>query len=73
MPTVDKHCADIIAANNGVYPGDEHLPPVVRITQYDNAFGGVGVDFGLDYEGEDNYQPSDFIRNPRIYFERKTT
>lgn len=66
MATVGKELADEIAANNGVYKTDT---PVRLIIQYDNAWEGQG--YGLVYEGGPNrYTPSEYIRSPRVYFQR---
>ena len=65
MPTVGKRIADELKARNGYYSDD---PRVVRIVEYDNAFGGVS--YGLEYEGQGiTYVESPYIRNPRVYFE----
>lgn len=70
MSTVSKEIADTMIANNGVYPGDEHLPPCVRIVEYTNAFGS-GQSYGLEYEGEKGkYAESPYIRNPKTYWEK---
>lgn len=66
MSTVTKEIADKIIANNGRY-GDD--PIVTSIIEYDNAWGGVG--YGLNTRGRDIYTASPYIRNPRIYWERK--
>lgn len=69
MSTVSKHIADICIAGNGIYPGDENIPPVVLIIEYDNAHGGKG--YGLVYEGQTSvYTPSEYVRNPRVYWRR---
>lgn len=69
MPTVNKAIADRCIAGNGYYPGD-HIR-VIRVTEYDNAYGGVS--YGLDYEGTLGrpYSESEFVRNPRVYWEAK--
>lgn len=64
MPTVDKKLADQLKDQDGYYSDD---PRVVLITEYDNAFGGVG--YGLTYQGQPNrYTESEFVRNPRVYW-----
>lgn len=70
MTISDKKEIDHIIANNGVAnPTDT---PFSRITQYDNAWGGIG--YGCDFVGEGHrYTPSEFVRNPRIIFERDET
>lgn len=65
MPTVGKTLADVIRAGNGYYSDD---PRVTSIIEYDNAWGGIG--YGLNYSGQpDRYTSSDFVRNPRVYWE----
>ena len=73
MSTVDKAFADNLKLHSGYYEGnsDNSLgdnPRCVEITEYDNAFGGVG--YGLTFEGQTNrYTPSEFVRNPRRYWQ----
>lgn len=65
MATVDKRLADILIANNGYYEDD---PRIVRIIEYDNAFGGVS--YGLEHVHEvGKYAESEFVRNPRVYWQ----
>lgn len=72
MATVSKDLADTMIANNGVYPGDEHLPPCVRIIEYTNSFGS-GQSYGLEYKGQEGkYSASQFVINPKVYWERPT-
>lgn len=67
MATVDKELADRLVALNGQFMDD---PRVARIVEYDNAWGGVG--YGMEYEWEvGRYSESEFVRNPRVYWERK--
>lgn len=71
MGTVALKQAEILKANNGVFPGDEHLPPVVLIVEYSNAFNGAPA-YGLVYKGMQNpYVPSDYVRNPRVWWQRE--
>jgi hypothetical protein len=64
MSTVSKEIADRVIA--GEYPLDEW----VRIIEYDNAFGGVG--YGLENAHTiGRYSPSEYVINPRIYWEAK--
>lgn len=64
MATVNKEIADKIAA--GEYPEDG----ATRIVEYDNAFGGVGYGVTFEHDPIDKYtRPTEFIRNPRIYWE----
>lgn len=73
MSTVDKAFADNIAKHGGYYNGDSDNsmgdnPRCVLITEYDNAWGGVG--YGLTFEGKANrYEASEFVRNPRTYWQ----
>jgi hypothetical protein len=68
MPTVNKDIAYKVILGNGMYPGD-HMR-VVRVTEYDNMFGGVS--YGLDYEGWGHaYGPSPYVQDPRIIWEYK--
>lgn len=71
MSTIDtRSIIDTIIAGNGVYPGDEHLPPVVRIVEYQNAWGGIC--WGTEIERErGRYRPSQYVINPRVIWERK--
>lgn len=75
MGTVDKVFADNLVKHNGYYNGDSDNslgdnPRCIEITQYDNAFGGVG--YGLTFEGQKNvYTPSEFVGNPRCYWKYK--
>lgn len=65
MATVDKAMADQIKAANGYYADD---PRVMRIVEYDNAWGGVG--YGIEYGHQiGKYSPSEYVRNPRVYFQ----
>ena len=63
MPTVGKAIADKIKAGNGHYADDTR---VLRIVEYDNAFGGVS--YGLEYSPKRVYLESPFVMNPRDYF-----
>ena len=66
MSTLGKKQADEIAA--GKYAEDGW----VRIVEYDNAWGGVSYGCVTDYQDIDTYmRPTDFVKNPRIYWERK--
>lgn len=72
MATFDKAGADNLVKGNGYYNGDSDNslgdnPRCVEITEYDNAFGGIG--YGITFEGRENvYIPSEFVRNPRSYW-----
>lgn len=73
MATADKDFADNLARNQGYYDGDSDNdmgdnPRCVEITEYDNAFGGIG--YGLTFDGQQNvYTPSEYVRNPRQYWQ----
>lgn len=72
MSTVDKAFADKMVACSGVmYPDDPFEPPVNRIVEYTNAWGKKA--YGMTFDGQDinkyMYQ-SEYIQNPRIYWER---
>jgi hypothetical protein len=67
MTTVDKNFADELVKLNGQYVTD---PQIMRIVEYDNAWGGVG--YGLEYKSNfGKYIESEYIQNPRIYWEKK--
>lgn len=68
MATVSKDLADKIAANDGYYSDD---PRVLRIIEYENAFDSRKA-YGIEYEGQvGKYRPSDFVINPKTYWEAK--
>lgn len=66
MPTVSKSIADEIIAGDGYYETD---PLVVRIVEYTDQGGKLA--YGLEYQGQfGKYgEQSQFIRNPRIYWQ----
>lgn len=72
MTTVDKEFADNLKANQGYRNGDDDNtlgdnPRCIEITEYDNAWGGVG--YGLTFEGQRNrYTLSEYVMNPRCYW-----
>lgn len=71
MSTVDKDFADKVVAAKGVlFPEDPFEPPVDKIVKYTNAWGGEA--YGLIFAGQNpsKYSPSEFVRNPEVYFER---
>lgn len=71
MPTVSKALVDKMIAHNGVYPGDEELPPCVRIIRYKNCFNG-NYAYGIEYEGQEgNYASSPYVIDPEVYWERE--
>lgn len=73
MSTVDKAFADKMVACDGVmYPDDPFEPPVTRIVEYSNAWGGTG--YGMTFRGQDPekyMRESEFIKQPRIYWEAR--
>jgi hypothetical protein len=70
VSTLAIDTANLIRQHNGVYPGDEHLPPIVLLVEYDNAWGGVG--YGTVREGELNRYAIEthWVRNPRVWWRR---
>lgn len=71
MSTINsKEIIDKIIAGNGIYPGDEHCSPIVRIVEYTNAWGGTC--WGTETQRElGKYHPTEFVRNPKVIWERK--
>jgi len=68
MATVSKDLADTIARNDGRYSDD---PRVLRIIEYTNAWGKLA--YGLEYPGQEvKYYPSEYVINPRVYWEAKS-
>ena len=65
MATVDKEIADRIVA--GEFPEDNAR----KIVEYDNAFGGVGYGVIFGDDDPDRYHETMFVRNPRLYWEKK--
>ena len=68
MATVSKKIADDIIA--GKYVEDDGMP--LRIVEYDNAWGGVS--YGVEHHEYElgRYKASQYISNPRVYWERKS-
>jgi hypothetical protein len=67
MATIsNKGLVDDIIKGNGVYQGD---PLVYSIVEYQSAFGGTC--YGLNYTPENQYLASEYVREPKIIFERK--
>lgn len=65
MATVGKKLADKLVANDGYYADD---PRVVRIVEYDTAWGGVA--YGLEYSHDvGRYLESAYVLNPRVYWQ----
>ena len=68
MSTINKAYADIIKSQDGYYADD---PRVLRITEYENAFNGA-LAYGVEYRKPfGRYAASEFVINPRIYWEAK--
>jgi hypothetical protein len=67
MPTVSKPIADAVIAGNGFYPGDEHLPPVTKIVQYRDNWGGTD-NLGLIRadEPQDRYETAPDCHDPKV-------
>jgi len=73
MSTIDhKWIIDLIIEGNGIYPGDEGLPPVVKIVEYTNAWDKQT--YGTICEGQplDLYRETQFVRNPKTIWTRRT-
>jgi len=65
MGTVSERIAKQIAENDGHYCDD---PRVARIVEYTNSWGGLA--YGLEYAHEiGRYAESEFVRNPRVYWQ----
>lgn len=77
MATVDKSFADRLIAGHGWIDEFDHdapdNPPAVRITEYTDVGGKKAYGVVFDGHGDlDKYQyASEFIQNPRIYWERE--
>lgn len=73
MATVGKVFADcIVAANGALYPDDLNEPVIQRIVEYTNMAGHKA--YGITFTGEDQeiyMHASEYIIDPKIYFERK--
>lgn len=67
MGTVSKDIADNII--QGKYVSEDGWP--IRIVEYTNAWGELayGVEHAEHERGK--YSPSEYVRNPRVYWERK--
>jgi hypothetical protein len=71
MATVSsKDIVDEIIAGNGLYPGDEAGPRVVKVVEYNNQFNG-DLAWGLIYEGEylGRYHNAPACHNPKTIWE----
>ena len=71
MGTVDKHVADLIISQNGIYADD---PPVEQVIQYKNRWGGesYAILYVQDVQHE-RYRESDYVREPKIIWQRNVT
>lgn len=71
MSTLNQEVCQKIIANNGVYPGDERLPPTVMVITYNNRFNG-----GLEWasiradESATRYEDSPACKNVQVYWTR---
>lgn len=65
MATVDKSIADRIVA--GEFPEDDAR----KIIEYDNVWGGIGYGVIFGEQDPDLYRETEFVRNPRLYWEKK--
>lgn len=70
MATVDKKIADEIVEGNGYYSND---PRVHMIIEYDNAWGGQGYGLVYDIRQSIHYAPSEYVHNPRVYWQADPT
>ena len=69
MATVSKTTADKLIADDGYYSTD---PRVHRIVEYTNAWGGTA--YGIEYSHEvGKYHESEYVINPRVYWEVKNS
>lgn len=77
MATIDsKDFIDRLIAGNGLLDGeleDYDNPPAIKIVEYTNAYGTVT--WGVVFKGEsgkNRYEiPTDYVRNPKVIWERK--
>lgn len=69
MPTVSKKIADLIVANNGVYPGDHEV--CVKILKYGNIFDGADA-YKLIYHKDDQKYIENHLacRWKEVYWQR---
>jgi hypothetical protein len=72
MNTVNREFADQIARTHGDGDLDAPFkPPITRVIEYANAWGNLA--YGVTHEGQDQdvyLRATDFIINPRIFWER---
>lgn len=64
MGTISKKIADDVIA--GLY--DDDRP--VKIVKYTDAWGGEAYGLICAHENPDRYAPSEYVRNPSLYWER---
>ena len=79
MATVNKKFADELIAGNGFHPsspedGAPDNPPAVKIVEYDNVFDrkSYGVVFAHDRDPMRYERTTEYVRNPRVIWERST-
>ena len=49
---------NILIENNGFYPGDENRPPVTKIVEYRNQWGGKSTAIVYQNENQNRYEES---------------
>lgn len=73
MPTINDRAAvdRLIAANGHNDPLDDPSgdPPVMRITQYRNAWGGTAYGLVYPHQDRDLYRESEAVQEPRVIFD----
>lgn len=68
MSTIPLEIAETLKQHNGVFPGDEHLPPVTVIVEYLNNWGTLS--YKMLREGQRLPEESDFFHRPRVWWSR---
>ena len=59
MSTIDnKGIIDTLIKNNGVWPGDEDKPPVTKIVEYTNQWGGLSTAVVYKTDNQNKYEES---------------
>lgn len=73
MATVStRSIVDTIIARNGFYPGDEHLPSVIEIIEYDTKWDTVAWGLLYEHDRPNKYEATDTVRNPRTIWKKAT-
>lgn len=71
MATVStRSVVDVIVARDGFYPGDEHLPPVVEIIEYDTKWDTTVWGLLFERDRPNKYEETDTVRKPRTIWRR---